>query len=73
MAQVNLNTKELKDFMHHMINNNREIQSKGLVPVAINIVGDHGLGKTTVIQQLAMEEGLDFVKLNLGQLDEISD
>jgi len=73
MAQVNLNTKELKDFMRHMINNNREIQTRGLTPVAINIVGDHGLGKTTVIQQLAQEEGLDFVKINLGQLDEISD
>jgi midasin (ATPase involved in ribosome maturation) len=73
MAQVNLNTKELKDFMRHMINNNREIQTRGLTPVAINIVGDHGLGKTTVIQQLAQEEGLDFVKINIAQLDELSD
>jgi hypothetical protein len=73
MAQVSLNTSELKDFVKQIINNNRLIQQKGMTPVAINVEGEHGLGKTTVISQIAKEEGLDFVKINLAQLDELSD
>lgn len=73
MAQVSLNTAELKTFVKQIIDNNRFIQTKGMTPVAINVEGDHGLGKTTVISQIAKEEGLDFVKINVAQLDELSD
>ena len=73
MAQVSLNTGELKTFIKQIIDNNRYIQQKGLTPVAVNVEGDHGLGKTTVISQIAKEEGLDFVKINVAQLDELSD
>lgn len=73
MAQVSLNTSELKDFVKQIINNNRLIQQKGMTPVAINVEGEHGLGKTTVISQIAKEEGLDFIKLNLSQIEEVSD
>jgi len=73
MAQVNLNTAELKTFAKQIIENNRYIQEKGMTPVAVNVEGDHGLGKTTVISQIAQEEGLDFVKINVAQLDELSD
>ena len=73
MAQVSLNTAELKDFVKQIMDNNRYIQNKGMTPVAINVEGDHGLGKTTVVSQIAQEEGLDFVKINVAQLDELSD
>ena len=73
MAQVSLNTAELKDFVKQIIENNRYIQEKGMTPVAVNVEGDHGLGKTTVISQIAQEQGLDFVKINVAQLDELSD
>lgn len=73
MAQVSLNTAELKTFVKQIMDNNRYIQGKGMTPVAINVEGDHGLGKTTVISQIAKEEGLDFVKINVAQLDELSD
>jgi hypothetical protein len=58
MAQVSLNTGELKEFVKQIMNNNRHIQAKGLTPVAINVEGEHGLGKTTVISQIAKEEGI---------------
>lgn len=73
MAQVSLNTGELKLFIKQIIDNNRYIQQKGMTPVAINVEGEHGLGKTTVVSQIAKEEGLDFVKINVAQLDELSD
>ncbi len=61
MAQVKLNTKELKNFVKHFINNNRFIQNTGKVPTALNIMGNAGLGKTTMVEQLAKEEGMHFV------------
>jgi hypothetical protein len=73
MAQVKLNSCELKDFIKHVINNNRFIQAQGKVPTALNVVGNAGLGKTTVVANLAKEEGMQFVKINLAMIEELSD
>jgi MoxR-like ATPase len=42
-------------------------------PVAIEIIGESGLGKTTVIMDTAKQLNLDIIKLNLSQLDELGD
>jgi nucleoside-triphosphatase THEP1 len=73
MSQVQLNVEELKNFIKHMVKNNQHIQSEGKVPVAINIEGDAGLGKTSAIMQLGKELNMDVVKLNLSQLEELGD
>jgi hypothetical protein len=73
MNQVKLNVEELKGFIKHMIVNNQTIQAQGKVPVAINIEGDAGLGKTSAIMQLGQEMGRQVVKLNLAQLEELGD
>lgn len=71
MARLNLD--QFKDVLRHQIKNNRFIQSKGKTPVATEIVGDSGLGKTSAILQVAEEEGLDCVKINLAQIEELGD
>ena len=73
MSQVQLNVQELKGFIKHMVGNNQHIQSEGKVPVAINIEGDAGLGKTSAIMQLGQEMNMQVVKLNLSQLEELGD
>ena len=73
MSQVQLNVDELKDFVKHIVNNNQFIQAQGKVPVTINIAGDAGLGKTSAILQVGEELGLNVVKLNLSQLEELGD
>ena len=73
MSQVKLNVEELKSFIKHMVKNNQHIQSEGKVPVAINIEGDAGLGKTSAIMQLGKELNMQVVKLNLSQLEELGD
>jgi len=73
MNTVQLNVDELKGFIRHMVKNNQHIQSEGKVPVAINIEGDAGLGKTSAILQLGKELGMDVVKLNLSQIEELGD
>tara|TARA_R110002167_G_scaffold84731_1_gene230253 strand:+ start:770 stop:1945 length:1176 start_codon:yes stop_codon:yes gene_type:complete len=73
MNQVNLNIDELQDFVGHIITNNRHLQSEGKNPVAIEVVGESGIGKTTSIMDMTKEHGLDFVKLNLAQIEELGD
>ena len=73
MSTVQLNVEELKGFIRHMVSNNQYIQSQGKVPVAINIEGDAGLGKTSAIMQLGKELNMDVVKLNLSQIEELGD
>jgi hypothetical protein len=70
---LSLNVNELKDFLNHIIVNNRFLQENGKPPVSTEVVGDSGIGKTSAIVQLAEENGLDFVKLNLAQIEEIGD
>lgn len=73
MAQVNLNIDDLKGFVNHIIDNNRFLQSQGKLPVAIEVVGESGIGKTSTIVELAKEHNLNFVKLNLAQIEELGD
>ena len=70
---VYVNPNELKTFLKHIIENNRYIQKNGKLPVSIEVVGESGIGKTSQIIQLAKEENLHFVKLNLAQIEEIGD
>lgn len=71
--QVNLNIDELKDFVHHIVHNNRYLQAQGKPSVAIEVVGDSGIGKTSSVLQLAEELNFNCVKLNLAQIEELGD
>ena len=64
MAQVNLNIDELKDFINHIITNNRWLSKQQKPPVAVEVVGESGIGKTSVVVELARDSKLNFVKLN---------
>ena len=70
---VSLNVNELQDFLTHIITNNRHLQEKGKNMVSTEVVGESGIGKTSSIKQLAENLNLDFVKINLAQIDEVGD
>ena len=71
--QVNLNTDELKTFVNHIVNNNRYLQENGKIPVAIAVEGEAGIGKTSTILEIGQDLGLNVVKINLSQIEEIGD
>jgi len=73
ISKVKLNIDEVKGFMNHIVMNNREIQASGKNPVAVEIVGESGIGKTSSMLQLTNELGLNLVKLNLAQIEELGD
>jgi len=72
-AQVNLNIDEMKEFLRHITKNNQFLQNDGKPPVAIEVVGESGIGKTSASLQLAEELGTNHVKLNLAQIEELGD
>lgn len=73
MAQVQLNIKETKEFLRHIIENNKVLQANNKPPVSVEVEGNSGIGKTSSIKQLSEELKLDFVKLNLAQIEELGD
>lgn len=73
VKQVNLNIDELKGFLTHIIDNNRYLQKTGKIPNAVEVQGGSGIGKTSTIIQQAHASGLNFVKLNLAQIEELGD
>lgn len=71
--QFSLNVNEAKTFLTHIVSNNRYLQNSNKPPVAVEIIGDSGIGKTSMVIQAANELGLNFVKLNLAQIEELGD
>lgn len=69
----NITLDEFKDIFKYLIDNNRKLVADGKYPVAIGIEGSAGLGKTTVLQDLAKEMGMTCVKCNLAEFEEVSD
>ena len=65
--------KEFAQIFKFIIENNRTLEDAGRHPISVAAEGACGLGKTTAIQELADEIGATFVKINLSELEEVSD
>ncbi len=68
-----LNAKEIKYILNYIIDNNNNLISQNKKPTAVEIIGESGLGKTSITPQICKERDMDFVKLNLSQTDELGD
>ena len=68
-----INLEDFKEIFSYLLDNNRKLVSEGKDPIAIGLAGEAGIGKTTVIKEFAEERGMTFVKLNLGELEEVGD
>jgi hypothetical protein len=70
---VQLTPNEVSEFLNFIIQNNIELQKVGKKPSSVEIIGEAGLGKTSIVEQIARENNLEFVKLNLSQIEELGD
>ena len=71
-----MNTITLDEFSNifkYLIDNNKKLVSENKYPITVGIEGEAGTGKTSIIEQLALEMGMTFVKINLSELEEVSD
>jgi hypothetical protein len=78
MASKNteVNIQELQNVMLHIIAANKVNSAKGLPPVAANIVGPAGLGKTSAINQVGQMLGYpanNVTQVNMAEMQEIGD
>ena len=61
---------EMAGIIKDVIQANEVIMKQGNKPIALSVVGPHGIGKTTVIREVVNELGKDLYKLNFAQLTE---
>jgi len=73
MNQVELNAHEIKDYLNYIVKNNQHIQKQGKTPIAVEIIGESGLGKTSISLQIAKAMNLHHIKINLAQIEELGD
>lgn len=64
---------EVRKLLHYTLENNMFLESRNKLPVSIEIVGESGIGKTSLIDQVAAEKSKQFVKLNLAQMEELGE
>lgn len=68
-----VNSEQLKNLLEYFVKQNRKLQELGIKPKSLNIIGERGLGKTTVIEEFAAENGLEFVKICPASFEETGD
>ena len=74
MASLNeMTISEFTGVFNYLLDNNKQLYDKGLTPIAIGLEGEAGIGKTSLIQQVAEKRGMTLCKLNLAQLEEVGD
>lgn len=74
MANLNeMTISEFTDVFNYLLDNNRQLQENGQIPIAIGLEGAAGIGKTAVVEEVANNRGMNFCKLSLAQLEEVGD
>jgi len=68
-----LTIEEFKPVFNYMLDRNKALTNEGQTPIAIGIEGEAGIGKTSLVEQIAQERGMTMCKLNLSQLEEVGD
>ena len=74
MANLNeMTISEFTDVLNYLLDNNKKLEEQGLTPIAVGVEGQAGIGKTSVIEQIAKKRGMTFCKISLSQLEEVGD
>jgi cytidylate kinase len=56
-----------------LIQNNFSLIEKGVSPISIGLEGSCGLGKTSIVKEVAEELGMTYVRVGLSELEEVGD
>lgn len=73
MANNEITLNEFKEVFSYLLDNNKHLEDNNLRPIAVGVEGEAGIGKTTLIEDIAKERGMTMCKVNLAQLEEIGD
>jgi len=74
MAKQNeMTLNEFESVFEYLLGQNKKLTEQGLTPIAIGVEGEAGIGKTSLIEQVANRRGMTLCKINLAQLEEVGD
>ena len=65
--------KEFADIFKYIVKNNRHLAEQGKKTTAIGCTSAPGIGKTSIVRQVAEELGMTCVVLRLAQVEEVGD
>lgn len=68
-----INFNEVKRLVNHDIDNNILLQENGKKPISICIQGDAGVGKTSILEQIAEERNMSCTKVSCHEFEEAGD
>lgn len=71
MNEMTLN--EFKEVFTYLLDNNKRLEDQGQRPIAIGVEGPPGIGKTSLIENIAQEKGMTMCKILLSQVEEQGD
>lgn len=64
---------EFKEIFKYIVENNKNLAAQGKKTTAIGCTSAPGIGKTSIVRQIAAEEGMTCVVLRLAQIEEVGD
>ena len=73
MPKNTISMKEAKTLINYTIDNNLKLQEDGKMPIAVSLEASAGIGKTSILQQIAQERNMGFTKISLHELEEAGD
>lgn len=65
--------REVKKLLNYTIDNNLALEGKNVTPIAVSLEAQAGIGKTSIVEQIAEERNMGFKKISLHELDEVGD
>lgn len=68
-----MNIEEVSKTINYLLDNNLKLVEKGLDKIAINLEGAAGIGKTSIVKQIAEERGATYKRINLSECEEVGD
>ena len=73
MATTTISFSEVKRIVNYAIDNNLKLEEEGKVPIAIGLEASAGIGKTSILEQIAEERGMKCTKISLHEMEEAGD
>ena len=73
MSENTISMTQAKNLINYTIDNNQKLEDESKTAIAIGIEASAGVGKSSLIKQIAEERGMGFTKVDLHMLDETGD
>ena len=73
MATNTVTMSQVKNLINYTIDNNLKLQKEGKMPIAVSLEASAGIGKTSILQQVAEERNMSFTKISLHEMEEAGD